>query len=245
MAKRFISTELISEDWYLEMESDVKLFFIYATLKCDHAGFLKVNLRAFNALHETDITADQILRDVNTDKIRFRVISDRLWLLEDFIPFQYGSELNPKNRVHSSIISIFEKNGVLLSSIKGLGWGSDGVKDKEKDKDMDMDISVSDNIHARAEIPSLEEVHESMKRWLTVQGISLNQFPTDELAQKFMDHYGAQGWMRSNGMPVYKWQPLVNNWMAGEKSRIFKAVGTASGAMATNVKTEKKWHNKN
>jgi hypothetical protein len=104
---------------------------------------------------------------------------------------------------------------------------------------MDKEIKVND--FARAEIPKLEEVQRSMSSWLSVQGISANQLPTDELAQKFMDHYDAQGWLRSNGMPVYKWQPLVNNWMAGEKSRIFKAV---AGSIETNVKTEKKWHRK-
>jgi len=167
MAKRFISTELISEDWYLDLPSEVKLFFIYSTLKCDHAGFLKVNLRAFNALHETSLTAPEILEAVNAEKVRFRVISDRLWMLEDFIPFQYGSTLNPNNRVHASIISIFEKHGVSLSSIKGLGWGSDGDKDKDKDKDKEQDIQ--ENItHGRENRPdNAEEVKIEMNRWLS------------------------------------------------------------------------------
>jgi len=243
MAKRFISTELISEDWYLMLSSEVKLFFIYATLRCDHAGFLKVNLRAFNALHETQLTPDQILSEVNEEKERFRVITERLWLLEDFIPFQYGSSLNPNNRVHRSILDLLEKNGVSLGSIKGLNRGLIGVKDKDKDKDRDKDTDISySNASAKTEIPNVVEIHTEMNRWLTAQGISITNFNASELAEKFHNHYDAQGWLRSNGMPIYKWQPLVNSWMVKEKSRILKEMNSAKSATDGAKKTEKKWH---
>lgn len=243
MAKRYISTELISEDWYLELSSEVKLFFVYATLKCDHAGFLKVNLRAFNALHETALTAPEILEAVNEEKTRFRVISDRLWLLEDFIPFQYGNSLNPNNRVHASIISLFEKHGVSLDTIKGLDRGSGGVKDKDKEKDKDEDIDTGETVtHTRENRPEdPADVAEQMKRWLMQNDIQPEQFDVSPVADKFFNHYETNGWKR-NGTPVYKWIPLVSLWMANEKARILKEL--SQGAENNALKTEKKWHKK-
>lgn len=30
----------------------------------------------------------------------------------------------------------------------------------------------------------------------------------------FVDHYAAQGWVRSNGLPVADWRPLCRSWAA-------------------------------
>lgn len=43
-----------------------------------------------------------------------------MWLIEDFFIFQYGHSLNVKNNVHKSIKEIYKKNGIELSSIRGL-----------------------------------------------------------------------------------------------------------------------------
>ena len=243
MAKRFISTDLIGEDWYVELPNDMKVFFIYATLKCDHAGFLRVNLRVFNALHGTDLEPAQIMEALNEEKQRIREISDRMWFLEDFIPFQYGEYLNPKNRLHLSILNLLEKHGVSLSSIKGLNSSLYGVKEKEKDKEKDINTDSKKKRVEVSDIPTVSEISSCMESWLTAQGISPESFDIDELPQKFHDHYASQGWLRSNGMPIRKWQPLVSQWMMREKSRILKEInkGTVSAEMNT-PKTEKKWH---
>lgn len=120
MAKRFTATEIWREDWFIEMPNEYKLFWYYMLSDCDHAGFFKVNLRAFCGLIEVKIEPRQALVLFNNGKDRIREISSSLWLVEDFFFYQYGHTFNPNNRVHQSILNLYLKNGVTLRSIRGL-----------------------------------------------------------------------------------------------------------------------------
>jgi hypothetical protein len=133
MAKRFTATEIWSEDWFLDMPMEYKLFWYYMLSTCNHAGFFKVNLRSFCGLNGVNLTSSKVLEYFNAGKQRIRVINNSLWLIDDFFVYQYGSTLNPNNRVHNSIVKEYLKHGVDLTSIRGLKDLKDGVKDKDKD----------------------------------------------------------------------------------------------------------------
>lgn len=132
MAKRFSDTEIWSEDWFLDMPNDYKLFWFYMLANCDHAGLFKVNLRSFRGLLEVNLTSNEALKFFNSGKDRIRVLKENLWFVEDFIVFQYGTTLNLNNRLHESIAKALEKNGVKLTSIRGLLDLKHGVKEKDK-----------------------------------------------------------------------------------------------------------------
>jgi len=136
MAKRFVSTEIWQEDWFLEMPNEYKLFWYYMLSNCDHAGVYKVNLRSFCGLLEVNVSPIIALDHFNNGKNRIRVISETLWLIEDFFVYQYGTTFNRNNRVHESIESVYQKQKIELSSIRGLLDLKDRVKDKDKDKDI-------------------------------------------------------------------------------------------------------------
>ncbi len=138
MAKRFGSTEIWNEDWFLEMPAEYKLYWYYMLAKCDHAGLFKVNVKVFCGINEVNLTPNKVLEYFNTDKQRIRVISDSVWLIEDFFVFQYGDVLNLNNRVHESIADIYQRHKIELTSIRGLKDLKDRVKDKDKDKDKDI-----------------------------------------------------------------------------------------------------------
>lgn len=140
MAKRFCSTDIWDEDWFLEMPIGYKLFWSYMLASCNHAGLFKVNLGSFCRLNEVKIEAEQALQFFNNGKERIRVVNQSLWYIEDFFVFQYGPTLNLKNRVHNSVKNELEKNGIELTSIRGLIEVKDGVKDKDKDKDIVSDL---------------------------------------------------------------------------------------------------------
>lgn len=138
MAKRFISSEIWDEDWFLDMPIEYKLFWHYIILNCDHAGIFKVNLRSFCGLNNVELDKNTALTYFNKNKDRIRVLSENLWLIEDFFAFQYGGTFNANNRVHDSIKKIYTKHGVKLTSIRGLIDLKDGVKDKDKDKEREF-----------------------------------------------------------------------------------------------------------
>lgn len=141
MAKRFIGTDIWSQDWFLDMPNEYKLFWNYMLCECDHAGLFKVNVRMFNSLCECKVSPDRSLEYFNSDKQRIRVIKPTLWYIEDFVSFQYGVQLNSANRVHKSIIDLLELNEVKLGSIRGLKDLKEGVKDKDKDKDIILSLT--------------------------------------------------------------------------------------------------------
>jgi len=136
MAKRFTATEIWNEDWFLDMPMEYKLFWYYMLSTCNHAGLFKVNLRSFCGLIGVNLTSTIALELFNNGKQRIRVINNSLWLIEDFFVYQYGSTLNPNNRVHGSIVKEYSKHNIELTSIRGLKDLKEGVKDKDKDKDI-------------------------------------------------------------------------------------------------------------
>ena len=150
MAKRFTSTEIWAEDWFLEMPIEYKLFWYYMLANCNHAGIFKVNLRSFCGLNGVNLTSKEIINFFNMGKQRIRIINDSVWLIEDFFFYQYGITFNTNNRVHDSIEKEYNKHGIQLNSIRGLNEVklksnrgqvdlNDGVKDKDKDKDKDKE----------------------------------------------------------------------------------------------------------
>ena len=140
MAKRFFSTKIWEEDWFLDMPLEYRLFWFYLLSSCDHSGIFKVNLRPFCGLNGVKIDAEKVLQFLNSDKQRVRVVNENTWLIEDFFFYQYGSTFNRNNRVHESIERVYTKYGIKLTSIRGLIDLKDGVKDKDKDKDKESSL---------------------------------------------------------------------------------------------------------
>jgi len=150
MAKRFSSTEIWEEDWFLSMPTEYKLFWFYMLSNCDHAGLFKVNLRSFCGLNEVNVSSNIAIELFNNGKDRIRVVSSSIWLVEDFFVFQYGPTFNPTNRVHESIELLYKKHGIEMTSIRGLKDLKERVKDKDKDKDKDI-IKLINGIKLKGE----------------------------------------------------------------------------------------------
>lgn len=141
MAKRFVSTEIWSEDWFLEIPNEYKLFWFYILSNCDHAGIFKVNLRSFCSLNEVKLTSKEALEYFNKGKERVIQVNDSIWFISDFFVFQYGPVLNMNNKVHESIEKVYKKYQIDLSLIRGLKDLKERTKDKDKDKDDFINIT--------------------------------------------------------------------------------------------------------
>lgn len=133
MPKRFTSTEIWDEDWYLEMPNEYKLFWYYMLSKCDHAGLFRVNTKKFSLMIGANISSKEALKLFNADKDRIREVTTSLWLIEDFFVFQYGKVLNTNSKVHESIQKAYNQANINLTSIRGLSDLKDRVKDKDKE----------------------------------------------------------------------------------------------------------------
>jgi hypothetical protein len=135
MSKRFTETDIWNEDWFIEMPKEYKLFYFYLKDQCNHAGIWRPNLRIFEAINEVKIDLKKALQFYNEEKERIKILETGHWFLIDFFVFQYGATFNKANRVHQSIESIYNKEDIELTSIRGLKDLKDRVKEKDKEKD--------------------------------------------------------------------------------------------------------------
>tara|TARA_Y100000114_G_scaffold53473_1_gene48806 strand:+ start:2801 stop:3409 length:609 start_codon:yes stop_codon:yes gene_type:complete len=113
MAKRFTDTTKWNEDWFCDLDIVEKLFWIYICDSCDYTGIFKINKKFFEFICQTKIDIEDFLFNVNKDKERIVLIKNNKWFIKDFIKFQYGTSLNPRNNVHKSVIKTLKHYNIL------------------------------------------------------------------------------------------------------------------------------------
>lgn len=120
MAKRFTSTEIWDEDWFLDLPIEYRLFWLYILASCDQAGFYKINVTVFSSSNKVEIDTEMAFQLFNKGKNRLRKVNGSMWLIEDFFKFQYGFKFNIENKIHMGIEKIYNGHGVSIQSLKGI-----------------------------------------------------------------------------------------------------------------------------
>ena len=163
MAKRFLDTNLFRKRWIRELDTDMKLFWIYLLTDCDHAGIWDVDVERASFQLKLDLNQDKILKTFDRKINNFKV--DK-WFIPKFVQYQYG-ELNPNNKAHLSVIKILTKYGLY----KGHTSPSQAPKDKEKDKvkiketKRNQLLDIRDNLKEYKEIFINKDVSLEFDKW--------------------------------------------------------------------------------
>lgn len=117
MAKRFTDSSKYKKPFFRKLSPAYKLFWDYLYHECDHAGFWIVDFDMAQLMidkRESIVTYNykDTLEALNKDETKIIPIKDgEKWFIPSFIEFQYG-QLNPKNRVHKSVIQVLKKNDI-------------------------------------------------------------------------------------------------------------------------------------
>ena len=128
MSKRFTDTEKFNDPWYRRLTLLQKVIWEYLLAECNHAGIFEkfdIELMSFKIGESIALEDLEFLKD----KIVF--INDETLFICKFITFQYGV-LNPKNKVHASVLKELEKWKIQDTS-KDLASPLLGSKDKNKE----------------------------------------------------------------------------------------------------------------
>ena len=149
MAKRFCSTEIWDEDWFLDLPNEYKLFWYYVLATCDHAGLFRINVGSFCKLMGVKISPDKALEYFNTGKLRIRAVTSSMWLIEDFFVYQYGHTFNPNNKLHESVSNLYKKHNINVLEVRGLREVKERTErppkvDFDTPKDKDKEILSTD-----------------------------------------------------------------------------------------------------
>lgn len=144
MPKRFTDTEKFNDPWYRRLTILQKVIWEYLLAECNHAGILeKLDLDLMTFKIGEQIT----IENLKTFDNRIVFINEETLFIPKFIKFQYG-ELNPKNKVHASILKEFKKWDI-QAPFKPLSSPLLGSKDKDKDiytTNIYKDSNISNNI---------------------------------------------------------------------------------------------------
>ena len=98
MAKRFISTEIFKDEWFMDLSSNAKLLYIYFITTCDHAGIVDVNWKLaefLTGIEELRKSYQSLLEEFGD---RFVFLKKSYYFIPKFIWFQYPGF--PKSNVN-------------------------------------------------------------------------------------------------------------------------------------------------
>ena len=104
MAKRFIDTNMFSDEWVHSLSKDGKLFFVYYITNCDHAGILKLN-RSLCEFQTGLKNFDTLIKDFGNTLI---TVKENVFFMPRFIKFQYPKFPQSNVKQQDSAIKILK-----------------------------------------------------------------------------------------------------------------------------------------
>ena len=186
MAKRFTDTTKWNEDWFLDLSISNKLFWIYICDNVDHAGIFKPNKRLFELLVGDKVNIKDFLNIINGEKERIKILENGRWYLTKFIEFQYGSKLNPNNRVHKSILKLLDTNNVNYI--------------------IDNEYKVDNSVEGVGTLSQPNNIKE-------VQDYFVEKLSNKKEGQRFYYFYESKGWKVGNAK-MKNWKMAASGWIA-------------------------------
>ncbi len=190
MAKRFITTTIFEDPWYMDLPSKYKLFWLFLITNCDHAGIWQVNykLAAFYVGEHLEPGECERIMKGRIVKIE----GDKYWFIPKFIEFQYGTVLKNTNKavekviktIHRYHLTAFLPNVTIegtqkQGAKKELGSSLQGAKEEEKDMEEEEEEE--------------EEEKEDSPRLLWINIFLHNAGPVEiDFVKKLVEKFGYQ-----------------------------------------------------
>ncbi len=108
MGKRFIDTNIFSDEWFGDLSKDGKLFFIYYITNCDHAGVLRLNTKLCK--FQTGISnIETVIKELANCMV---TVKEGLFFMPKFINYQYPNFPKSNVRQQDSAIKILDSLGL-------------------------------------------------------------------------------------------------------------------------------------
>lgn len=131
MPKRFIDSALWDEDWFIDLASDHKLFYIYLWSNCDNGGIWRVNRSRYRQITHSMPMLDDFIRAINKDHddsgaiievVRILPLQNKRWFITNFITEQCGKIFKPDIGAHRGFLKVLINNDIHPSKIADFDW---------------------------------------------------------------------------------------------------------------------------
>jgi hypothetical protein len=153
MSKRFTDTKKWNDPWFQDLPTTWKCFWCYVCDSCDEAGIWKVNKKQAEFQIGSKIQWDKMTTFINSDKIRIVEIDNYIWIVKDFVFFQYGEKvLTSSHSFHERIRNSLKRYPIDTLSNTLLNTLSNRVQEEEEEKD-----KVIDNVFLKKEKKEVQE----------------------------------------------------------------------------------------
>lgn len=131
MAKRFTDTEKWKDEWFLSLDNDSRMIWLYMLDNCSIAGILKKNFKLMNFCCNAKFNEQKLLEVFNgrvEDKGSY-------YFITKFLKFQYPKGLGSNKPAIIAVRKELEEKGIPIIISESLANHSLMIKDKDKDKD--------------------------------------------------------------------------------------------------------------
>lgn len=120
MPKRLVDSELLQDEWFLNLSKDGKLFLFYLLLNCNHAGIVRLNKKMCK--FQTGIqNVETVMKEFGN---RLATVTDDILFLPLFIKMQYPDFPKINTKQQASAVNILNEYKLLdkgsLTVRKGL-----------------------------------------------------------------------------------------------------------------------------
>lgn len=214
LAKRFTDTAKWDKAWFRKLSPPEKCVWMFLCDRCDHAGFWDIDMDALHFFVGTTWRIEDLTSTFG-DKITL-VGKDKIFI-PDFVEFQYGN-LNPKNRVHNSIIQKAEKLLKKKGRSSPLKAPSNGAMEMDMEMDMEMEkekdpakILFDAWNENRGQLPEAEKLTDERRSKARSQ---FKKYP--DLAHWLTV---LERWKASEFCTV-KWRPTIDDWLKENKRTV-------------------------
>ncbi len=140
MAKRLTDSEKWKDEWFLSLDNDSRMIWIYIVDNCTHAGLLKKNLKLMNFCCNTNYKEEEINEIFGS---RLLDLGDT-YFIPKFIKFQYSNLTSNKPVIVSVIKELSFRNDYDMIK-ESLCNHCVTIKSKSKDKSKDKDMFFRDS----------------------------------------------------------------------------------------------------
>lgn len=145
MTRRFTATEKWDDGWYLSLNNDWRIIWQYILDRCTNAGRFKKNIRLLNFCCNTNITEDDLIKQLNG-----RVVDcGDFYFIPKFLKYQYPRGLNSNKPAILAVRKEILEYSLLDTVVESFGNDYLIIKDKDtdKDKEKDKDKDIPQNAH--------------------------------------------------------------------------------------------------
>lgn len=203
MAKRFIDTELFSDEWFGELSKDGKLFFVYFITSCDHAGVLRVNKKLCE--FQTGIkSTETVIKELNKCLV---TVKEGTYFMPKFLKFQYPDFPKSKVRAQDGALKILNSLGITLENLSNyLTVNKELPNSYGNEHDNGID---NDNVKKEKEEKIIPDQIEFLNYCKEV--LKEKYQPLEFSLKAKYDSWVENKWKDGNGSQIKNWKTKIRN----------------------------------